>query len=139
MLTRVAVRTLIALTALAACTSCVRNLKIEDVALGYGEDRLESIVVSAPAEVVRTVSDIPAMYVRLAPCGVEAENKARYYPVSRGHVLTVQPTKLLLPIAPSDPQPEEALLSSMCAQLVADGMSLRRYRSNVVRARVAPA
>lgn len=131
-------RTLIVLAALAVCTACTRKLEIEDVALDYDENRLQNIVIIAAPDVVQVVPDVTAMYVRLSPCDAQRDRDARYYPIVNGHVPSSQPTKLVVPIGAHEPQPQGVGRLQICAQLVADGMSIWEYRSNVVRVRRAP-
>ena len=105
-------------------------------ALALDGKRLTNILLTAPPEAVRLVLDEAAMYVRLSPCDAESTSQSVYYPVVGDP--EADPTKLVVAITPYDPQPPLADWPQTCVQVVADGMSVWKYRSNIVRARLVP-
>ena len=128
---------LLALLGLMLVGCATRTLHVDSVTLSYREGKLERITIRAPVEDLRTIANEAAMYVQVWPCGQPVENTVSYHPVFADEVRVDRSPYLEFGVLEGKDTGLPDRLPTRCAQIVADGISFWRYRSNIVPVQIS--
>ena len=116
---------------IAACTKVVQ---IDEAKIDYAGTSAGTIVLSAPLRYLSDLKNASALYLAAFPCGQQAGDNTAAYAVDRRLIQrSLNRAMISASFGAHDPQPPRNTDGELCVQLKAEGMSLRHYRSNIVR------
>jgi hypothetical protein len=118
-----------------AISACTKVVQIDEAKISYVGAGDGTIVLSAPLRHLSDLKNASVPYLYAFPCGQQEVGNTFVYSIDPDLIRRSENAAIItVSFDPNDPQPRRSATGELCVQLKAEGMSLRHYRSNIVRA-----